>query len=50
MKPSRALTTFEIAIIILSFIATAAWVYLVFKISSVLDALQHNLSALLGGA
>ena len=46
----KALTEFEIGILVLSFIATLAWLYLVFKITSVLDALQHNLSALLGSA
>jgi len=46
----KALTEFEIGILALSFIATLAWLYLVFKITSVLDALQRNLSVLLGSA
>ncbi len=46
----KGLTDFEIGILVLSLIATLAWVYLVFKISTVLDSLQKSLQMALGGA
>ena len=46
----KALTDFEIGILVLSLIATLAWLYLVFKVTAVLDSLQKNLTTLLGAS
>ncbi|NPA84522.1 MAG: hypothetical protein GXO07_00780 [Crenarchaeota archaeon] len=45
----KALTAFEIGILVAAFLATLAWLYLVYKITSVLDAMQNSLAALMGG-
>ncbi len=42
------LTTFELIISILSFIAVLGWLYLVFKVSTTLDNLNKSLQATLG--
>ncbi len=49
MKRWKALTTFEIGILVLSAIATLAWVYLVCKIAATLDTLQKGLQSLFAG-
>ncbi|ABU81384.1 hypothetical protein [Ignicoccus hospitalis] len=46
----KGLTLFEISIILLSLIATLAWVYMVYKITTLIDTLQTNLNAMFGGA
>ena len=42
------LTTFEVIISILSFIAVLGWLYLVFKVSTTLDNVNKSLQATLG--
>ncbi|ALU12438.1 hypothetical protein EYM_03735 [Ignicoccus islandicus DSM 13165] len=42
------LSTFEVIISILSFIAVLGWLYLVFKVSSTLDNVNQSLQATLG--